>query len=206
MTFKLAGALTAVIAGVGLLFFSQPSLDDRLERDLERLNAKLNARQVQIDPAELLDIINDNNIAVRVLDVRDEADFNLFHIIDSTRITIGQIYDPVWVKSLPQSSVIVLVSNDETRAGQAWKLLTVQKVPNLYLLAGGTNAWIDIFDSNAKPSTDPVAEDAIRYIFSAALGDRHPAANPDPHKAARRKYKKIVKNIGGKVRKGGGCG
>jgi len=206
MNLKLAGALTAIIAGAGLLFFSQPSLDDRLEQELERLNEKLNARQVQIDPAELLDVINDNNIAVRVLDVRDEADFNLFHIIDSKRISIGQIYDPVWVKSLPPRSVIVLVSNDEAGANQAWKLLAVQKVPNLYILAGGINAWIEVFDSNAKQSTDPVAEDAIRFKFSAALGDRHPAANPDPHKIAKRKYKKIVKNIGGKVRKGGGCG
>jgi rhodanese-related sulfurtransferase len=213
MKLKVVGALVAVAAATGLLLKGQPTLEDKLQARAPELEARLKAREVQIDPAELLDVLNNYNTGLRILDVRDEADYNLFHIVDSVRVTPGQIRDPAWVRTLPAETVFVLVSNDEQRAAGAWKLLAVQNVPNLYLLAGGINAWLDLY--SGKPAKAGVpgdavaggrADDHLRHRFSAALGSRHPAADPDPHLAPRPEYVKKVKSIGPAGRKAGGCG
>jgi hypothetical protein len=89
----------------------------------------------------------------------------------------------------------------------------VQNVPNLYLLAGGINAWLDLYGDKPAEAGLPVdavagggADDALRHRFSAALGSRQPAADPDPHIAPRPEYVKKVKSIGRAGRKAGGCG
>ncbi len=213
MKLKVIGALVAVVVGAGLLFFKQPTLETRLARIEEELDAKLKAREVQIDPGELLDIIYNNNIGLRIVDVRDEADFNLFHIIDSQRVTMDQVRDPGWAKDLPGETVIILVSNDEKRATRAWKLLSAEKVPNLYILEGGINFWLDVFGDEQQEGVrtrevlpHPDGDDTLRHTFDAALGSQHPASDPDPSRAEERTYTKKVKSIGRVVSKRGGCG
>ncbi len=214
MKLKVFAALIAVAAGVGLLFVGQPTLEDRLRVRAPELEAREKAREVQIDPAELLDTLNTYTTGLRILDVRDESDFNLFHVVDSVRVTREEIRDPLWVKDLPAETVFVLVSNDEARAAEAWKVLAVQNVPNLYILAGGINAWLDLYGggpaggghAGAAVAAGTGGDDTLRHRFSAAMGGRHPAADPDIHRVPKREYEKKVKSIGPTVRKAGGCG
>jgi len=210
---KVVAALAAVAAAAGLLFVEPPTLEERLQAQSPALEERLKGRQVQIDPAELLDALNTFTTGLRVLDVRDESDFNLFHVVDAHRVTDEQLRDPAWVRGLPADTVIVLVSNDEERATEAWKLLAVQKVPNLYILAGGINGWLDLYGEapgdgapGAEAPAGPGGEDTLRHRFSAALGSRQPAADPDPHLVPEREYVKKVKPIGHAKRKAGGCG
>lgn len=213
MRTKAVGALLMIFAAAVLLLFRQPSIDAKLAGIEPELNSKLKAREAQIDPAELIDLIYNFNTALQVMDVRDEADFNRFHIIDSTPVTINQIRDPKWVKQLPKQTVMVLVSNDEKRAVQAWKLLSAQGVNNLYILAGGVNYWLDLYDNKSKqklenvsPKFDPDGNDMLRHRFAFALGAKHPAADPDPKEIPKREYTKKVKSIGRAPKKSGGCG
>jgi rhodanese-related sulfurtransferase len=206
MSWKAIGAGLAVILGLGLVFFRQPTVQQRLERLEPALLEKLNERRVQIDPAELLDLIYNRNVRLKILDLRDEAEFNLFHITGAERVTPAMLQDPEWVRSLPPRTVIVAVSNGETRAAGAWKLLAAQKVLNIYLLEGGINHWLDVYGP-ARVKPKPSGKDeARRYRFEAALGGRHPESGPDPEKVPERKYRTKVKGIGQKARKKGGCG
>jgi len=176
MRWKIVAVLAALAAGAGLLFIPQPSLEARLNRVELELDSLLTAREVMIDPGELLDLVYNNNIAVKIYDVRDEADFNLFHIVDSVRISGDKVRDPVWVRNIPQQTVLMLVSNDEKRAIESWKLLKTQNVQNLYILDGGINHWLDVYSDPEDPSvrTQRTAShsgvDALRYPFDAALG------------------------------------
>jgi len=212
MKLKMVGIFLAILAGAGLLVIGQPTLDDRVAKLDSELNRVLEAREVQIDPAELIDLNYNNNIGLKIIDVRDEADFNLFHIIDSEHVTMEQIRDSDWVRELPTDTILVLVSNDEKRASDAWKLLSVQKVVNLYILAGGINFWIQLFDENVGEShiNDPIplpnGDDKMRHNFSFALGVKHPASDPDPKLTEKREYTSKVKSIGPAPRKSGGCG
>ena len=206
MNWKAAGAGLAVILGLGLVFFRQPTAQQRLERLESAVLDELNERRVQIDPAELLDLIYNRNVRLKILDLRDEAEFNLFHITGSERVTPALLRDPEWVRSLPPRTVIVAVSNGETRAAEAWKLLAAQKVLNIYLLEGGINHWLDVYGpSRVKPKSSG-QDQARRYEFEAAMGGRHPESGPDPEKVPERKYQAKVKGIGKKTKKKGGCG
>jgi rhodanese-related sulfurtransferase len=208
VSWKTLLALGAVLLSLGVWLVGQPTLADRVARIEPQLEKKIASGAVQIDPAELLDMYINDNIAVWIFDLRDEVDFNLFHIVDSRRVTLAKMGESSFVKSLPADTVIVLASNGERRATQAWKLLVAQKVPNIYILDGGINHWVDIYahEHMSKAPEGCQEDECRRYVFDSALGGRHPASDPNPHEIAKRSYTKKVKGIGHKARKSGGCG
>jgi len=213
MNRKRVAALVAVAAAVGLLLMGRPTVEERVSARAPELQSRLETRRVHIHPAELLDVINNYNTRLRIVDVRDESDFNLFHILDSVRVPWARLQDPAWVRALPTHTVTVLVSNDERRAEEAWKRLAVQNVPHLYVLEGGINGWLDLYGeaptgavSSGSAAGHAAGDDTLRHGFSAALGSRHPASDPDPLHAPRVEYERKVKPIGPTVRKAGGCG
>lgn len=57
-------------------------------------------------------MMHNNQVALRVLDARDEADYNLFHLVDST-LAAREKGLADWPRSLPPDAIKVVVSNDE---------------------------------------------------------------------------------------------
>ncbi|MCF6277802.1 MAG: YeeE/YedE family protein [Anaerolineales bacterium] len=152
---------------------------------LEKESA-LNAREVQIHPGELLDSIADDRLSVVMIDVRPEADFNLFHIDGAVNIQPDDL--PSYIKGLMlnpniNTTVHVVMSNDETLAIQAWKTMVAESLPNSYLLEGGINNWLSIFGADEADiiPTPVAADEAIDYTFPAALGSNFEASKPNPH-------------------------
>jgi len=177
-----AGAL--VLGAIGVMIIGQPTTVDRWNSISREKKTLLEERAVQIHPGELLDIIHDNNIKVVMLDVRDEVDYNIFHILDSRHIPIEEIPDIISdLHFEPANTVFVTMSNDETAATEAWKILVAESVPNVYLLEGGVNNWIAVFgdDDLTKTFNTGSGDDQLCYIFDSALGARNPAAEPDLH-------------------------
>jgi hypothetical protein len=200
-----AGAL--VLATVGLVAFGQPTNADRWAMIAEEKQAMLDAREVQIHPGELLDLIHDNGLKVVMLDVRDEADYNLFHILDAQHVPLEEL--PGKVPELhfePENAVFVLMSNDETAATEGWKLLVAESVPNVYLLEGGINNWIAVFgdDDLTKNFNAGAGDDQLCYIFDSALGDRYAAA--EPHAEHELEYTPKVEMESKRAPTSGGCG
>ena len=86
-----------------------------------------------------------------MIDVRDERHYNQFHIHDARLVPMEGLIDSAerWMQE-PANTVFVVMSNDEARATDAWKLLVAEAVPNVYILEGGINNWIAQFaDENA---------------------------------------------------------
>jgi rhodanese-related sulfurtransferase len=201
-----AGAL--LLGAVAVLVIGQPTTQERWTSLEPTKGALLAERQVQIHPGELLATMSDRSLNLKMLDVRGEAEYNLFHLEDAALVPLEDI--PQQVDTLlqePANTVIVLMSNDEERATEAWKTLTAESVPNVYILEGGINNWLDTFaaeDSQLQRISASKA-DLLRYTFPAALGDRYPAATPDPEEYELEYTPKIkldVKRGPG----GGGCG
>jgi rhodanese-related sulfurtransferase len=177
-----AGAL--VLGAIGVMIIGQPTTVDRWNSISSEKKILLEERAVQIHPGELLDIIHDNNIKVVMLDVRDEVDYNIFHILDSRHIPLEEMPDIISdLHFEPANTVFVTMSNDETAATEAWKILVAESVPNVYLLEGGVNNWIAVFgdDDLTKTFNRGSGDDQLCYIFDSALGARNPAAEPDLH-------------------------
>ena len=177
-----AGAL--IIGAIGMIIIGQPTNPERWTRISSEKQALLDERAVQIHPGELLDLTDDNQIKIVMLDVREEADYNLFHILDARHIPLDEL--PNIISELhfePANTVFVTMGNDEAAATEAWKILVAESVPNVYILEGGINNWIAMFgdDDLTKTFNRGAGDDQLCYIFDSALGARNPAAEPDTH-------------------------
>jgi rhodanese-related sulfurtransferase len=201
---RLAGAGVLAVAALAILVIGQPSNADRWDRIAEEKEAVLTAREIHIHPGELIDLMHDAAIQTIVLDCRPEGEFNLFHIWDSRRVDCHDAIDlSATLLHEPANTVFVTVSNDEGRATRLWKVLVADSVRNVYILEGGINGWIAMFDPEAVPITG--GEDELRYAFDAALGDAWPAADPDPSTVTVEYTPKVELDVA-EAPAGGGCG
>jgi len=202
-----AGALVAL--AVFTLVSGQPDNADRWNMiEVEQL-ALLDERAVQISPAEMLSVIHDSRIKAVMLDVRDERHFNQFHIhgarrLDSNRI--GETSRELMFE--PANTVFVTMSNDESSAVEAWKTLKAESLPNVYVLEGGVNNWIRTFSEEEFQQDRLVRNrenDQSAYRFDAAIGSRHPAAEPNPG-AFEIEFEPKIKLEMKRAPSSGGCG
>ena len=203
----IAAGVLVVLAAV-LAVYSAVAPNPRTKRIEAQVDQALADRSRHIEPAELLDVMHDNQMQLVILDVRDEADYNLFHIIDSRRLPPSQ-WSASWMKQLPTDSVKVLISNDERRAEEAFRQLALEDVPHLYILAGGVNHWLEVF-GNGKymPISAPAAkhDDTLRYQFTMAVGSRQPAADPHLPHGQQLAFVRKVQPPKPVVKMSGGCG
>ncbi len=198
-------AVSLVIALVG-----DPTPQEVWNRIAPEKQALLDSRAVYIHPGELLDSIADDTLQVVMLDVRPESDYNLFHIQGARNVSpddLVEVADELLLRPDINQTVIVVMSNDETAATEAWKTLQAKSVPNVYILEGGVNHWLSIFaaeEEGIQPLSQ-AADDRPRYAFSAALGDQWEAANPFPHEWEL-EYEPKIKLERKKGPSSGGCG
>lgn len=202
-----AGALLAVALGV--MVIGQPDTTDKWTRIAAEKELLLNAREVQIHPGELLATLHDHKLNTILLDMRSEVDYNLFHIADSRRVSVEDLAGLIPEFHLePKNSIFVVMSNDETAATEAWKMLVAESVPNVYILEGGINNWISVFgaaDSRIHPLSASPGDDKLRYEFYAALGAAYHAADPLPGELEL-EYTPKIKLEFKRGTSGGGCG
>ena len=176
-------ALVLVALAVVNVAIGQPTAEDRWQAVAAASQARLDNREVQISSAEFLQYRDDKKIKIIPLDVRDETSYNLFHLRGAVHVPLDQVQAKA--KELqfePANTVFVLMSNDEEAATEAWKILRAQSVPNIYILAGGINAWLNTYGGNTLDEMERVPnrqEDQLAYRFKSATGERHPAAEPD---------------------------
>ncbi|MGD2078512.1 MAG: YeeE/YedE thiosulfate transporter family protein [Chloroflexota bacterium] len=201
-----AGVL--VLGAFGLILLGQPTNEDRWSMIADEKQPMLDNREVQIHPGELLDSIHDTSLKVIMLDVRDEVDYNLFHVLDARHTPLETL--PEMVADLhfePENALFVTMSNDEAAATEAWKLLVAESVPNVYILEGGINNWIATFgeDDLTKNFNAGAGEDQLCYIFDSAIGSRYAAAEPDPE-AQELEYTPKIKMEIKRAATSGGCG
>jgi rhodanese-related sulfurtransferase len=177
------GAAGVLLSGALLVaFIGQPTAADKWARMEATEGQRLAERQVQIHPAELLQTMHDDTLKLTILDVRSEADYNLFHIRDAVHAppeTLPALLDDL--HETPENEVIVVVGNDEAAATEAWKFLRAESVRNLYILEGGINNWVRTFGDEeflAVNSRPGVTVDELAFTFPAALGSKLAIAAP----------------------------
>jgi len=206
----------AIPAAAGLIMLAalnlvigQPDNADRWNMMEAEQTALLDAREVQISPAELLSLIHDVQIRVVMLDVREERHFNQFHIFEARWLAADQIADAA--KELmfePANTVFITMGNDESLATEAWKKLKAESLPNVYILEGGINNWIRTYGDQEFVQQSLMRDrdnDQPAYQFEAALGARHPAAEPNPE-AYEIEFEPKVKLELKRAPTSGGCG
>ncbi len=204
--------------GLVVLLVGQPSVSRKMKWAQARLDQTLANRTVHIDAAELLSLMRNNQVRLALVDVRNERDFNVFHLLDAQNVSLDRLQRG-WGSDLPGASVVVVMSNDERQADEAWRRLAVQLNPGnfltkgegnrVYILAGGLNRWLDLYRDRKTDAPGPdvpaTGDELCRHQFTAALGDRGPIARPEAN-AIDRKFQSKVKVVSAKRAAGGGCG
>jgi rhodanese-related sulfurtransferase len=205
---RYGGAAVLAFAAVGVAFLGQPSNLDRWLKLQPEKAPLLENRSVQVHPGEVLDLMKNNQLRLELIDIRSETDFNLFHVKNAIHIPFAELPERVPDLHLePANTVFLLVGNDEQTASEAWKMLVAESVPNVYILEGGINNWLSIFAAEAEGILPAASQgmDTLKYQFDAALGDRHPAADPDPHDFVLIYESKVILEMK-KGPSSGGCG
>jgi len=171
----------------------------------------LRARVFHVTPAEVFTVLHDQKIEPILLDVRPETDFNLFHLRGAQFVGPNQL--ALWVPNLlaniAPNRVIIVLSNDEAAATRAWKTLVAERVPNVYILDGGLNAWIAQFGGRELGIGSRLSspeDDELGYIFPAALGDRYACSDPSPIDYEHLEFIPRIQLQLNRDKSGGGCG
>jgi len=210
--FRAIGAGALMLVAVVALGLGQPTVMDKWDWIAPEKESLLSERQVQIHPGELLSLMHDNALNLVVLDLRDEAGYNLFHLVDAERVAMDEIADGsvgLGLLNAPNPTVTVLVDYGEELAPEAWKMLVAQSVLNVYLLEGGINFWLDAFGHEGHEKCAPAGRGdgagSPRHVFRAALAAKQPGAEPDLEAGAGLEYVERVK-LQKRKTLGGGCG
>ena len=203
-------AVGLVSFAVSTIVIGMPTTEDKYALVAEAKDTALASRDVQIHPGELLDTVANDTLKVVMLDVRPEAEYNQFHIAGAQNVPLAQVNALVPELHAQQAlnTVFVLMSNDEKAATEAWKVLSAESVPNVYILAGGINAWLATFgheESDIVQVATPTGDDTLCFNFPAALGDRFGASDPSPHEWEFEYTPKVKLQIQ-RDKSGGGCG
>jgi hypothetical protein len=207
---RIYGGLALIALALGVAIIGEPTLAEKYAKVAPVKDAALTAREVQITPAEAYKTMYTDALNPIMLDVRDEADYNLYHLEGVQNVPLDGLatYIPKLLAQPAANTVVVLMSNDETLATQAWKTLVAAGVANAYILEGGLNNWIAYFGAD-DPSIRPLAsaaDEQLGYTFPAALGSRYDSCDPDPIKYAELEYLPKIKLQTKRDKSGGGCG
>lgn len=227
---RLYGAGAVVALALAVLFIGSPTTEQKyrkvtIPRTVPELQADgtlkeisvrytadeaLQKRLVQISPAELFKARYDQKLKLMMIDVRPEAQYNLFHLRGALNFPLDTLrtHIPEMLASSAPNAVYVVMSNDETLATEAWRLLVAEGVPNVYLLEGGLNAWIAFFGAK-DPQIQPLVgapAGHLQFAFPAALGDRYQTADPDPIEYEHLEFEPKIQLQIKRDKSGGGCG
>ena len=227
---RIAGAGALFVLALAVVFIGSPSFEQKYARlkftrteTIPGLNGTdpiintfaysademLEKRLVQVSPAELFKTVYNQNINLIMLDVRSESDFNLYHIQGAINVPMEKLpaIIPDLLSEPPANSVFVLMSNDETGATEAWKQLSAETVPNVYLLDGGINNWIAFFGTaEGFQSAATIGDDKLGFIFPAALGSKYASCDPNPQEYEELEFEAKIKLQLKRDKSGGGCG
>jgi rhodanese-related sulfurtransferase len=191
-----AGSLVLLAGAVALV--GQPDNASRWAYLAEAEEPRLNNREVHVHPLEVLSLLHDDALRIQLFDLRDEYDFNRFHIRDSQRVvstsaeSLADLAETMIAQ--PPNTVFILAGGPGPEAEEAWRYLRAESVPNLYILDGGVDAWLEQF---TDPDAEPIPD-------GQALGSRHPAADPNPRLFSGSFEPKVKMEIK-RAPAGGGC-
>lgn len=181
-SFRRGGAAALLVAAVFVAVRGQPNAAARLAMN-PALQRVANERAMFVDPAEVVALRKDLNLHVDVLDLRPEAEFNLFHVAHAQRTPPEALTDRTFVRGLLEAeptTVTFLIGASESQAFAAWRELRTRGVLNLYIIEGGVDRWLDQYplpECVATRITTPAGASTWRFHYAG--GASSPSAAPE---------------------------
>ncbi len=134
------------------------------------LITQLQEKSIYVQADELAHWIIDKNPAYQLVDVRSDQDYDTYHIPNNIHIPFSNLLSDEAKEQLDGEKMIILASNGNTRAGQAWILLKQMGYEEVFILAGGLNNWVNVFNNPQHPTGAYTDDELFTYQFRKAAG------------------------------------
>ena len=162
----------------------------------EALLSNANSPERYISTDELANRLISQDPSYLLIDVRDESDYKEYTLPNAINIPLQNLLDEDYEFYLNQNQYnVVLFSNDNFYADQAWIICNRLGYKNLFVLKGGINAWFNTIINPNKPSEDMAAIDFDLYSTRKAASMYFGVAYPENIKKSSASAKKAPANI-----------
>lgn len=150
--------LVAGLLALGALLIGNPSGTSAVTIDPQELARIVQTETDHVSPETLADWIIQGRSDYRLIDLRGDSAFALYHIPGAERIPITALADA----GLLRNEKIILYSDGGIHSAQAWFLLKARDYRGVYLLRGGLEEWKDQVLFPTAPES-PTPEQAAAF-------------------------------------------
>jgi rhodanese-related sulfurtransferase len=168
-------AVAAVVLGAVALA-ATPYPGGRVTLDARALALTIGQEADHVAPADLAAWIVESRADYRLIDLRGEEAYAQYHIPGAVNIPLARLTEA----GLGRQEKLVLYSDADVHAAQAWMLLRAQGYPGAYILDGGLSAWKNeiVFPVLGEGSSaDQRMQDEKRRAMSAFFGGQPRSAS-----------------------------
>jgi rhodanese-related sulfurtransferase len=201
LSLKHIGFSTLLLLGLVLAFSPVDKMATQ-QVSTEDLLQQLHNQSTYIEAEEVAHMIIDKDPAFQIIDIRSADDYKKYHIPGSFSMSLDALFNEEAKDIIDDEKTIVLVSNGNTKAGQAWLLMSANGYQDLFVLHGGMNHWVNIFSNPQAPKEGAFDDELFAFQFRKSAGpgmmgvnnveasSDNQAAKPKPRKRRPKKAKK----------------
>jgi rhodanese-related sulfurtransferase len=132
-------AILAISLGALAAVAGSPRRNFASSLDIAALAHDVQTEADHVTAIELARWLRDRKPNLRIIDIRDSAEFEAYHVPQAERLPI----EAVVRTPLKAGETIVLYSGGGAHAAQAWVLLRARGERNVFFLRGGIAEWVD---------------------------------------------------------------
>jgi len=132
-------AFVALVLGIVALFAGSPYSGSQVKVNTKDLALSTVKNSDKVKPLELADWIIQGKADYTLVDLREEDQYNQYFIPTAVNILLVQIDE----SDLLRNQKIILYTDDDLNAAQAWFILKSKNFKGVYLLDGGLKKWQD---------------------------------------------------------------
>lgn len=171
-------AVFVILAG-GLVLLPKFEKHEGIKPELLLSKAISSERYISAD--ELAHKIINQDPSILLIDVRDSSSFNKYSLPNSINIPLEKLLNEDSEAFLNQDQFdVILFSNDNFIADQAWLLCNRLDFKNLRVLDGGINTWFSTIINPPIPKESQPASDFELYTFRKAASMYFGVVYPEP--------------------------
>lgn len=175
--YKLLAAILILLAG-GLVLLPKYQKHEGIKPQQLLSNVISSERYISTD--QLAHKLINRDPSFILIDVRDEKSYANYSLPYAINIPLKKLLDEDSKAYLNQNQFdVVLFSNDNFYADQAWILCNRLGYKNMRVLKGGTNRWFSTIINPLKPSENMTAEEFELYSTRKAVGMYFGVVYPD---------------------------
>jgi rhodanese-related sulfurtransferase len=146
-----------ILLAAGLLVLPEKNNSKELNPELLMWDIVQPTRYVSTD--DVAKMIIEHDPLLMLVDVRSEEEYQAFSLTKAFNLPLDSFaLDYVKEALTVEDENIVLYSNDDLKADQAWVIAKRLGINNIYVLKGGLNCWIEtIIKPEAPDETAPTS-------------------------------------------------